>query len=141
VLTDAHTLAGWQSLDRGEVTAAWDHYRRACDAARAAESPTLLALALAEQAVVLSDIGRTHDGATMSTHARDVAHGEALAADGQQVASLRAFAEAERLLPESAERLPDGPYLALDRIHLARWQGHSLATSAARSRHRAHGST
>jgi hypothetical protein len=33
VLTDALTLAGWQSLDRGEVGRACDHYRRACDAA------------------------------------------------------------------------------------------------------------
>jgi hypothetical protein len=141
VLTDAHTLAGWQSLDRGEVTAAWDHYRCACDAARAAESPALLAHALAERAVVLADIGRTDDSAAMSTHAREVgrhappllrswlaaAHGEALAADDQQDASLRAFTEAERLLPASRERLPDGPYLALDPIHLARWRGHTLA--------------
>lgn len=40
----------------------------ACDAARSAESPALLAHALVEQAVVLADIGRMHDGATMSTH-------------------------------------------------------------------------
>jgi hypothetical protein len=141
VLTDAHTLAGWQSLDRGEVTAAWDHYRHACDAARAADSPALLAHALAEQAVVLADIGRARDSAAMSTHARAVgrhappllrswlaaAHGEALAADGQQDASLHAFTDAERLLPDGTERLPEGPYLALDPVHLARWQGHALA--------------
>jgi hypothetical protein len=141
VLTDAHTLAGWQSLDRDEVAAAWEHYRRACDAARAADSPALHAHALAEQAVVLADIGRTADSAAMSTHARAVgrhgppllrawlaaAHGEALAADGQQDASLRALADAEHLLPEAAERPADGPYLALDHIHLARWRGHALA--------------
>jgi hypothetical protein len=141
VLTDAHTLAGWQSLDRGDVAAAWEHYRRACGAARAAEDPALHAHALAEQAVVLADIGHTAHSATMSTHAREIgrhgppllrswlaaAHGEALAADGQQDASLRAFGDAERLLPEAAEQAADGPYLALDPIHLARWRGHALA--------------
>lgn len=141
VLTDAHTLAGWQSLDRGEVGHAWDHYRRACDAARAADSPALHAHALAEQAVVLADIGRTTDGAAVSTRARGIgrdgppllrswlaaAQGEALAADGQQDRSLRAYADAERLLPDSTERDGDGPYLALDPVHLARWRGHALA--------------
>ena len=38
VLVDAHTLAGWQSLDRGEVVSAWRHYGRACDAALITES-------------------------------------------------------------------------------------------------------
>jgi hypothetical protein len=55
------------------------------------------------------------------------AHGEALAADCQQDASLRAFGDAERLLPETAERPAVGPYLALDAVHLARWRGHALA--------------
>jgi hypothetical protein len=141
VLTDAHTLAGWQSLDRGEITTAWDHYRHACAAARAADSPALLAHALAEQAVVLADIGHTAESADMSTHAREVgraaapllrawlaaAHGEALAAHGQQSASLRAFEDAARRLPDSAERDEGGPYLALDVVHLARWRGHALA--------------
>jgi hypothetical protein len=141
VLTDAHTLAGWQSLDRGEVSAAWEHYRQACDAAHASESPALLAHALAERAVVLADIGRTAEGADMSTHARMIgqagapllrawlaaAHGEALAADGQQIASLHAFEDAERRLSDGDERNEDGPYLALDPIHLARWRGHALA--------------
>ena len=141
VLTDAHTLAGWQSLDRGETRAAWDHYRRACDAARAAESPALHAHALAEQAVVLADIGRTADGALMSARARTIgadgppllrswlaaAHGEALAAHGDTAASLRAFDDAQRLLPTGPHPVGDGPYLALDAAHLARWRGHALA--------------
>ncbi|OZM82792.1 hypothetical protein [Pseudonocardia sp. MH-G8] len=141
VLTDAHTLAGWQSLDRGEVGRAWDHYQRACDAARAADSAALHAHALAEQAVVLADIGRTTDGAAVSSRAREIgrggppllcawlaaAHGEALAADGQQNASLHAYTDAELLLPVSVERDDKGPYLALDSVHLARWRGHALA--------------
>jgi hypothetical protein len=141
VLTDAHTLAGWQSLDRGEVTAAWEHYQRACDAARAAESPELLAHALAEQAVVLADIGRTGDSAALSTHARKIgrhgppllrswlaaAHGEALAADRQQDASLHSFADAESFLSRGVEQAPPKPYVALNHNHLARWRGHALA--------------
>lgn len=143
VLADAHTLAGWQSLDRGEIGAAWEHYRRACDAARAAESPALLAHALAEQAVVLADIGRTAESAEMSAHARETgqagppllqawlaaAHGEALAANAQQYASLHAFEDAARRLPANAERDANGPYLALNEAHLIRWRGHALARS------------
>lgn len=141
VLTDAHTLAGWQSLDRREVTAAWRHYGHATDAARAAESPCLLAHAIAEQAVVLADADRGGDSAALSDHARSLAtgappllrawlaaaHGEALAAADQPDASLRAFDDAQALLPEQAGRLDNGPYLALDATHLARWRGHALA--------------
>jgi hypothetical protein len=141
VLTDAHTLAGWQSLDRGEVAKAWEHYRRACDAARAADSSALLAHALAEQAVVLADVGRTTDSAAMSAHARRLgqdappllrswlaaAHGEALAADDQPKASLHAFDTAHDLLRGAPDNLGNGPYLALDAAHLARWRGHALA--------------
>jgi tetratricopeptide (TPR) repeat protein len=141
VLTDAHTLAGWQSLDRGEITAAWRHYRQACDAARTADSPALLAHALAEQAVVLTDIDRTTDAAQLSGHARTIAagsppllqswlaaaHGEALAAADQADASLRTFDTAHEMLPALPGWLAEGPYLALDDVHLARWRGYALA--------------
>lgn len=141
VLTDAHTLAGWQSLDRGETGAAWNHYRHARDAAHAAESTALHAHALAEQAVVLADVGRTADAAQMSARARAIgtdgspllrawlaaAHGEALAATGDVTASLHAFDDAHDLLPAELQPAGDGPYLALDAAHLARWRGHALA--------------
>lgn len=141
ILTDAHTLAGWQSQDRGEIANAWRHYGKACDAAQAAESPALHAHALAEQAVVLVDIGRPDDGAAMSEHARALgqpggallrawlaaAHGEALAADGRRTDSLRAFDCAAETLPPDCTSVTDGPYLALDDVHLARWRGHALA--------------
>jgi len=144
VLVDAHTLAGWQSLDRGEVVKAWWHYGRACDAALITESPALHAHALAKQAVVLSDVGRTADGAAMSSHARSLggsgtamlrtwlaaAHGEALAAAGQRAASLRAFDEAAAAVPSGYTADGDGdgePYVGLDDVHLARWRGHALA--------------
>jgi tetratricopeptide (TPR) repeat protein len=141
VLTDAHTLAGWQSLDRGEIRSAWNHYRHAFDAAHAAESPALHAHALAEQAVVLADIGRTAEAAQMSARARAIggngspllqawlaaAHGEALAGTGDVTASLRAFDDAHALLPAAPQPAGDGPYVALDVAHLARWRGNALA--------------
>jgi hypothetical protein len=141
VLADAHSLAGWQSLDRGDPTAAWEHYRRAGDAARAAQSVALEAHALAEQAVILADIGRTADSVTMSAHARAIgrtsppllgawlmaAHGEALVADGQHRASLDAFDYAERTLTHISEPRPGMPYVTLDQAHLSRWRGHALA--------------
>ncbi len=141
ILTDAHTLAGWQSLDRGEIGNAWRHYGKACDAAQITGSAALHAHALAEQAVVLADVGRPDEGAAMSEHARTIgregsallrawlaaAHGEALAAAGRRTDSLRAFDRAAETLPLDCTPVPDGPYMALDAVHLARWRGHTLA--------------
>jgi hypothetical protein len=142
VLVDAHTLAGWQSLDRGEIVKAWWHYGRACEAALITESSALRAHALAKQAVVLSDVGRTADGAAMSGHARSLgrsgaamlrtwlaaAHGEALAAAGERMDSLRAFDEAIAAMPSGCTFDSDEePYVGLDDVHLARWRGHALA--------------
>jgi hypothetical protein len=70
VLTDACTLAGWQSLDRGELADAWRHYESATSAARESGSPALEAHALAEQAVVLLDIGHTDHAVGRTAHAR-----------------------------------------------------------------------
>lgn len=141
-LTDSHTLAGWQSLDLGEPNAAWNHYRQACEAAREAESPVLLAHAQAEQAVVLTDAGQTSTAIELTEHACTAArraaprllrawlaaaHGEALAAHSDQTASLRAFDQAAMLLPTQQSLGPDSPYVALNEVHLARWRGHALA--------------
>jgi hypothetical protein len=137
ILTDAQTLAGWQSLDRGEIVNAWRHFGMACDAALTAESPALHAHALA----VLADIGRGDDSAAMSEHARTMgrpasallcawlaaAHGEALAAAGRQADSRRAFDPAAQAVPSDCLPDADGPYVALDEVHLARWRGHALA--------------
>lgn len=142
VLVDAHTLAGWQSLDRGEIVSAWRHYGRACDAALITEWAALHAHALAKQAVVLADVGRAADGAAMSGHARSLgcagsamlrmwlaaAHGEALAAAEKRADSLRAFDEAAAAMPSGCGADDDGqPYVGLDDVHLARWRGHALA--------------
>ncbi|WP_344876829.1 hypothetical protein [Allokutzneria multivorans] len=100
--------------------------------------------AVAEQAFVLLDIGKTTDAVGLLCAARArarrsssfvlqswlaAAHGEALAADGEKEASLRAFDKAASLLPgEPANE--EEPYVALDSTHLALWRGHALACFA-----------
>ncbi|XVV01925.1 hypothetical protein ACQPW3_31750 [Actinosynnema sp. CA-248983] len=141
VLVDASALAGWQTLDQGHVSSAWDHYNTAKAAAREAHSHALEAYACAGQAVVLNDIGETDAAVELTSYARKIsegrvprllyswinaAHGEALAADGQHVASMRAFDEAQRWMLATADN-SDTPYLVYDSTHLARWRGNALA--------------
>lgn len=57
------------------------------------------------------------------------AHGETLAANNQRDDSLRAFDTAAALLPADHSD-PDGPYVVLDAVYLARWRGHALARFA-----------
>jgi hypothetical protein len=95
----------------------------------------------AEQAFVLLDVGETASAVELlgvaERRAQRVAgrllrswlaaaHGEALAADGQRSASLKAFDRAAGLLPTDVSAV-DGPYVVLDPVHLARWRGHALA--------------
>jgi tetratricopeptide (TPR) repeat protein len=135
VLVEACTLAGWQSLDRNAVGQAYDHYERAKTAAREAESPALLAHAIAEQAFVLIDIGDTTPAVDqLAERCSSVllrawlaaAHGEGLAAAGHRDDALRAFDAADALLPTTATD-PDLPFLVLGGPHLHRWRGNILA--------------
>jgi tetratricopeptide (TPR) repeat protein len=144
VLADAHALAGWQSLDRGEIGAAWDHYRHSRDAARAAESMALYAHAIAEQAVVLADIGRTSESVEACLSARAAARheggllqswlaaalGESLAADGQNDESIRCFDAARDLMHGGVSPADNTAYLTLDDVHLDRWRGNALVRAA-----------
>ncbi|MCP2262243.1 hypothetical protein LX15_005977 [Streptoalloteichus tenebrarius] len=140
VLTDASTLAGWNSLDRGAIKAAWDHHETAKLAAREADSPSLLAHATAQQAVILLDLGETAAAVENFEVARllvdrhapallrgwlAAAHGEGLAAQGRRDDALRAFDEADALLPADPVD-PRMPFLLLNRAHLARWRGSAL---------------
>jgi tetratricopeptide (TPR) repeat protein len=141
LLSELHTLAGWQALDVGSVSESWLHYEKAKSAA--AESGTLSfeTHSLAEQAFVLLDVGKFSDAVGMLSRARAradhscshifrawlaAAHGEALAADRRRSESLKAFDEADDLLPVDSTNF-DGPYVALDSTHLARWRGNALA--------------
>ncbi|MGH3847489.1 MAG: hypothetical protein ACRDS0_39645, partial [Pseudonocardiaceae bacterium] len=140
LLSEMHTLAGWQALDLGDIPDAWQHYEHSRSAAAQSDSIPHESHAAAEQAFVLIDAGATSDAIDLLDGARRraetavprvlrawlaAAHGEALAAHGDHTASLHAFDRAAELLPSDPP--DDRPYVALDPVHLARWRGHALA--------------
>lgn len=141
LLSELCTLAGWQALDRANFTEAWRHYELGRLAASESSDPAFIAHTMAEQAFALIDLRETSSAVDLVASARSrpghatdpllrswlaAAHGEALAADGQTSASLRAFDDAESRLPTERPHR-SGPYVALDPVHLARWRGHALA--------------
>jgi tetratricopeptide (TPR) repeat protein len=141
LLAELSTLAGWEALDRSAVTQAWEHHEHAKRAAHEANSSILLAHSLAQQAVVLTDVGECHAAIEQLAEARRVArrsapallrswlaaaYGEGLAAAGRRNDALRAFDVAHALLP-SDQVDPELPFLFLSGAHLDRWQGHALA--------------
>jgi tetratricopeptide (TPR) repeat protein len=140
LLSEMHTLAGWQALDLGDITDSWQHYEQSRSAAAQSDSIAHESHAAAEQAFVLIDAEATRDAVNLLDSARRradtttprilrawlaAAHGEALAADGGRTASLRAFDQSAELLPNDPS--DERPYVALDAVHLARWRGHVLA--------------
>jgi hypothetical protein len=140
LLSEMHTLAGWQALDLGDIPEAWQHYEHSRSAAAQSDSVPHESHAAAEQAFVLIDAGATRDAVDLLDGARRAAdassprilrawlaaaHGEALAAHADQTASLHAFDQAAELLP--GDPTDEHPYVALDPVHLARWRGHALA--------------
>lgn len=139
LLAEICTLAGWQALDAGDASTAWQHYERGKRAARESKDPLFEAHAAAEQSFVLLDIGETASAVELLgrlscwTQAPGqlrawmaAAYGEALAADGQPDASMRALDRAAHLL-SSGREVEVRPYVALDDVHLSRWAGHVLA--------------
>lgn len=140
-LVEAATLAGWEALDRVALRAAWDLHETAVMAAREAASSPLLAHAMAQQSMVLVDLGERDLVVEFVVEARFVgqcasrllrswlaaAEGEIRAAAGDRDGALRAFDEADQLLPEDPKE-PDLPFLFLADGHLDRWRGHVLAS-------------
>ncbi|WP_158893704.1 hypothetical protein [Amycolatopsis anabasis] len=141
LLAELHTLAGWQALDLGNVAQSWEQYEHGKTAAKEPTNPAFGAHTAAGHAFVLIDLGDTAAAVELLATTRKrvdrkvdrllrawlaAAHGETLAADGQRSASLRTFDQAAVLLPDETSNV-DGPYLALDSVHLARWRGHALA--------------
>jgi len=141
LLAEFGTLAGWQTLDMGSVANSWQYYERAKAAASESDDVAFEVHSAAEQAFVLIEVNETAAAVELldftEKRAQRVtgrllrswlaaAHGEALAADGQRSASLRAFDRAATLLPVDMSAV-DGPYVVLDPVHLARWRGHALA--------------
>jgi hypothetical protein len=140
LLTELCMLAGWQTLDLRNAKESWHHYEHAKIAAKESNSITYVAHAAAQQAFVLIDLGRSREAVELLVEARRMAsgsapllmqswlaaaHGEALAARQEKTASLRAFDNAADLLTTDAPI--EGPYVALDTVHLERWRGHALA--------------
>jgi tetratricopeptide (TPR) repeat protein len=140
LLSEMHTLAGWQALDLGDVNKSWQHHERARSAAAQSNSIPHDSHAVGEQAFVLIDAGATRDAVDLLDGARrhaDTAappvlrawftavHGEALAAHGDHAASLHAFDRAADLLP--SDPTDEHPYVGFTPAHLARWRGHVLA--------------
>jgi len=140
-LSELHALAGWQTLDAGDPYGAWHHYRSAATAAAQSGAIAFAAHSEAGLAFALIDAGKAGKAAALlGTTRRETqrrtcplmrswlaaAHGEALAADQRRVESLRAFDQAQSLLPNepAAEA---GPYVVLDQTHLGRWRGHAHA--------------
>ncbi|WP_132123993.1 hypothetical protein [Actinocrispum wychmicini] len=141
LLAELCMLAGWQALDLRNATESWEHYEQAKSAASESNSEAFEAQTAAQQAFVLIDIEKTSDAAALLAESREkatnsspavirawlaAAHGETLAANGQVSECLRAFAQAANLLPTDTSTV-DGPYVALDPVHLDRWRGHALA--------------
>ncbi|WP_157641472.1 helix-turn-helix domain-containing protein [Longispora albida] len=140
VLADAATLAGWQSLDLGDLAEAWRFHELARAASKELWSPELLSHAMAQQAYILIDAGHRNLALELAEEARAIARpsvapllgawllgvvGEARAETGDGGGSRRAFDEAAAVLdalPETEEI----PYLSLDPAHLARWRGNAL---------------
>jgi tetratricopeptide (TPR) repeat protein len=147
LLSEMHTLAGWQALDLGDICDSWQHYEQSRSSAAQSDSIAHQSHAAAEQAFVLIDAGATREAVDLLGSARQcadataprvlrawlaaahgealAAHGEALAAHGERTASLYAFDQAAELLSDAP--VDERPYVALDAVHLARWRGHALA--------------
>jgi tetratricopeptide (TPR) repeat protein len=139
-LAEASALAGWLALDRDDHDQAWRHHEHAKRAAREAESPNLLAHAIAQQSFVLVGLDEAALAAAQAAHARELAnrapglmrawlaaaHGETLAATGDRDGALRAFDDAHALLPDDPVD-PALPFLFLGGTHLDRWRGNALA--------------
>ncbi|MGB8230025.1 MAG: hypothetical protein WCE78_13470 [Pseudonocardiaceae bacterium] len=140
LLSEMHTLAGWQALDLGDISDSWQYYEKSRSTAAQSDSIAHQSHAAAEQAFVLIDAGAAQEAVDLLDSARQradatapgvlrawlaAAHGEALAAHGERTASLYAFDQAAELLPD--DPTDERPYVALDPVHLARWRGHALA--------------
>ncbi|GCD44154.1 XRE family transcriptional regulator [Streptomyces paromomycinus] len=142
-LAGASTLAAWQALDSGAVERAWRNYELAKRAARDADAPMYLAHAMAEQAYVLSEAGRSALGVSLVRDAQNTLGGVGSprirawlhAAEAELCAraempddARRALDAADATIPAGEEdRDPDMLSIFLNGAHLTRWRGNVLA--------------
>lgn len=144
-LTEAATLAGWQSLDLGLYRKAWDLHETAKAAARESGSAALLAHATGQQAYVLLDLGESVKAVEQVRFAREsagralpplmeswlfAAQAEAHAAAQDEMACRTGLDRAEAVRPADPSD-PSLPFLFLAGSHLDRWRGNCLATLGA----------
>ncbi|MGV9751133.1 helix-turn-helix domain-containing protein [Nocardia farcinica] len=138
---DAASLVAWQDLDLGDHKRSADHYRLARIAASRAGDSALLAHAVGEHAVMLAETGRA-DVAYAQVRRAEGFPGLppllrswlaatraqiAAALTGEQDAVLSSIRLAETALSQvSSGDEADLPFVFLDAVHLARWQGHIL---------------
>lgn len=140
VLADAAALAGWQAVDLGDTTSAWQHFETAKAAAREAASAPLLVHAMAEQAYVLVDIGMDAEALALVQQARQVAGARVpallmswLCAVEAEILAATTPADSERRFDDALRHLPADPrdpqlpFLMLSDHHLGRWRGNVLA--------------
>ncbi|RKT84870.1 hypothetical protein SAMN05421805_10162 [Saccharopolyspora antimicrobica] len=141
-LAEGAALAGWQALDAGDITKAWNLHDIAKSAARQSDDPAALAHVTAQQAYALLDAGRAADAVELIQYAHTpqtakrvpprlrawlaAAEAEFLAAAGQGEQARRMLDQAAEVLP-AGDSDPDLPYLMLNETHLSRWRGHCLA--------------
>lgn len=141
VLADAASLAGWQSLDTGSPSEAWQHHETAKAAAREVGSPAHLVHAMGQQSYALLDLGRPTDALDLVRAAQRLdgapippllecwlmaVAAEMSAANGDTDGCRRALELADRMLPPDCAD-PELPYLLLAPAHLARWRGSALS--------------
>ncbi|MFD7668085.1 XRE family transcriptional regulator [Streptomyces sp. NPDC059788] len=142
-LAGASTLAAWQALDSGAVERAWRHYELAKRAARDADAPMYLAHAMAEQAYVLSEAGRSALGVSLVRDAQNTlgqagsprirawlhaAEAELCARADMPDDARRALDAADATIPAGEDdRDPDMLSIFLNGAHLTRWRGNVLA--------------
>jgi hypothetical protein len=141
-LAEAAALAGWQALDRMDLGRAWEMHELARSASREADDTCVTAHVMAQQSCILLDDQQAALAVRLATAARQLAKGkapallqawlaaaeaEALAATGNELATLRMMEIATRLLDRTVDDQHQLPYLMLTTWHLARWRGHCLA--------------
>ena len=141
LLADAGALAGWQALDVGSISQAWRHYETAKEAAREAGSPALLAHAMAEQSILILEVGEPRHAVELIQAARSVneRHGPPLltawlhATEGEAHSVAGADRECRNALDAAFAQLPRDtsdpalPFIFLDEPHISRWRGNCLA--------------
>lgn len=143
VLADAAAIAAWQALDIGAINRAWSYHEMARAAALEAQDVVLLTHAMAQQAMVLLEVGDVASARELAQVALDeagtkvpqrfrawlhAAEAEVCSVADDPSACRRGFDVAQELVPAGEDAVEPGmPFIILNASHLARWQGNAFA--------------